>query len=212
MDSMTACAPASSAGRQEGGTEVGPVRRLRRAERREQILAAATRAFARAGFTATSLDDIAAEAGITRVILYRHFESKADMYRAVLDRACTRLAETVGTGDYGEDATAVLVRAAAADPDAFRLLFRHAAREPEFRDQADALTAASAEVARRDLAAQIPSGPWLDWAARLVPALAIEAVIAWLDAGQPDPGQAAGRIGQVIHGAIQAAQPPDQPS
>ena len=212
MDSMTACAPASSAGRQEGGTEVGPVRRLRRAERREQILAAATRAFARAGFTATSLDDIAAEAGITRVILYRHFESKAGMYRAVLDRACTRLAETVGTGDYGEDAIAVLVRAAAADPDAFRLLFRHAAREPEFRDQADALTAASAEVARRDLAAQIPSGPWLDWAARLVPALAIEAVIAWLDAGQPDPGQAAERIGQVIHGAIQAAQPPDQPS
>jgi len=212
MDSMTACAPASSAGRQEGGTEVGPVRRLRRAERREQILAAATRAFARAGFTATSLDDIAAEAGITRVILYRHFESKADMYRAVLDRACTRLAETVGTGDYGEDAIAVLVRAAAADPDAFRLLFRHAAREPEFRDQADALTAASAEVARRDLAAQIPVGPWLDWAARLIPALAIEAVIAWLDAGQPDPGQAAERIGQVIHGAIQAAQPPDQPS
>ena len=207
MDSMTACAPASSAGRQEGGTEVGPVRRLRRAERREQILAAATRAFARAGFTATSLDDIAAEAGITRVILYRHFESKADMYRAVLDRACTRLAETVGTGDYGEDAIAILIRAAAADPDAFRLLFRHAAREPEFRDQADALTAASAEVARRDLAAQIPSGPWLDWAARLVPALAIEAVIAWLDAGQPDPGQAAERIGQVIHGAIQAAQP-----
>jgi AcrR family transcriptional regulator len=204
---MSAGAPASSAGRQEGGTAVGPVRRLRRAERRVQILAAATRAFARAGFTATSLDDIAAEAGITRVILYRHFESKADMYRAVLDRACTRLAETVGTGDYGEDAIAILIRAAAADPDAFRLLFRHAAREPEFRDQADALTAASAEVARRDLAAQIPSGPWLDWAARLVPALAIEAVIAWLDAGQPDPGQAAERIGQVIHGAIQAAQP-----
>jgi AcrR family transcriptional regulator len=209
MDSMSVGAPASSARRQEGEAEVGPARRLRRAERREQILAAATRAFARAGFTATSLDDIAAEAGITRVILYRHFDSKADMYRAVLDRACTRLAETVGTGDYGDDAIPALVRAATADPDAFRLLFRHAAREPEFRDQADALTAASAEVARRDLAAQIPAGPWLDWAARLVPALAIEAVIAWLDAGQPDPGQAAGRIGQVIHGTVQAAQPPD---
>ena len=31
--------------------------------------------------------------------------------------------------------------------------------------------------------------------------------MAWLDAGQPDPGQAAGRIGQAVHGAIQAAQP-----
>ena len=212
MDPMSANSPPGSAQRPEGEAEAGPPRRLRRIERREQILAAATRAFARAGFTATSLNDIAAEAGITRVILYRHFESKADMYRAVLDRACTRLAETVGTGDYGEDAIAVLVAAACADPDAFRLLFRHAAREPEFRDQADALTTASAEVARRDLAAQIPAGPWLDWAARLVPAVATEAVIAWLDAGQPDPGHAAGRIGQVIHGAIQAARPPDRPS
>jgi AcrR family transcriptional regulator len=52
-----------------------PVRRLRRAERREQILAAATRAFARAGFAATSLDDIAAAAGISRAILYRHFDA-----------------------------------------------------------------------------------------------------------------------------------------
>jgi len=184
-------------------------RRLRRAERREQILTAATRAFARAGFAATSLDDVAAEAGITRVILYRHFESKADLYRAVLDRACTRLAEEVGTGDYGDEAIPTLVRAAAADPGAFRLLFRHAAREPEFRDLADSLTAASAEVARHDLAKQIPPGPWLDWAARLIPALTTEAVIAWLDAGQPDPDQAAERIGRAVHGAIQAAGPAD---
>jgi len=211
MDSASTVSPAGGGGRPGGEGEAGP-RRLRRAERREQILGAATRAFARAGFTATSLDDIAAEAGITRVILYRHFESKAGMYRAVLDRACTRLAETVGTGDYGQDAIATLVGAAAADPDGFRLLFRHAAREPQFRDQADALTAASADVARRDLAGQVPAGPWLDWAAALVPAVAIEAVIAWLDAGQPDPGQAAARIGQVIHAAIQAAQPPDQAS
>jgi AcrR family transcriptional regulator len=183
------------------------VRRLPRTERREQILAAATRSFARAGFAATSLDDVAAEAGISRVILYRHFDSKAHLYRAVLDRACARLAETVGTGDYGDDSIPALVRAAAADPGAFRLLFRHAVREPEFREQADSLTAASAEVARRDLAGQIPAGPWLDWAARLIPAVAIEAVIAWLDAGQPDPGQAADRIAQAVHGVIQAAQP-----
>ncbi len=183
-----------------------PVRRLRRPERREQILAAATGAFARTGFAATSVDDVAAEAGITRVILYRHFESKADLYRAVLDRACTLLAQTVGTGDYGEDAIPALVRAAAADPGAFRLLFRHATREPEFRDFTDNLTAASAEVARRDLARQIPPGPWLDWAAQLVPAVTTEAVIAWLDAGQPDPGQAADRIATAVNGAIQAAR------
>ena len=36
---------------------------------------------------ATSLDDIAAEAGVTRVTLYRHFDSMTDLYQAVLDTA-----------------------------------------------------------------------------------------------------------------------------
>lgn len=176
-------------------------RRLPRAERREQILAAATRA----GFADTGLDDVAAEAGVTRVILYRHIDSKADLYRALLDRACTRLAEKVGTDDFGNQAIPSLLEAAAEDPDAFRLLFRYAAREREFRDLTDSLAAASADVTRRNLARQLPPGPWLDWAARLIPTLTTEAVIAWLDAGQPDPEQAAGRISDAIHGVIAAA-------
>jgi AcrR family transcriptional regulator len=192
---------------QRAASPAVPVRRLRRAERREQILDAATRAFARAGFAATGLDDVAAEAGITRVLLYRHFDSKADLYRAVLERACSRIASRVGSDDFDEDAIPALIRAAAADPDAFRLLFRYAAREPEFRDLTDSLNAASTDIARRNLATLIPDSPWLGWASRLIPALTIEAVIAWLDAGQPDPGQAAGRIGQAIGGVIQAAQP-----
>src|SRR5260370_33106079 len=66
---------------------------LPRARRREQILLAATRAFARAGFAATNLEDIATEAGVGRVILYRHFESKAELYRAALRPAEDRLGE-----------------------------------------------------------------------------------------------------------------------
>ncbi|GAA3138006.1 TetR/AcrR family transcriptional regulator [Planomonospora alba] len=184
-----------------------PVRRLRRAERREQILDAATRAFARAGYAATGLDDVAAEAALTRAMLYRHFESKADLYRAVLDRACVRLAEATGGDDFDEGAIPALLRAAAADPDGFRLLFRYAAREPDFRDLIDSITAASREIAHRNLARVIPAGPWLDWAANLIPALTVEAVIAWLEAGRPDPEAAASRIDQAVHGVIAAAQP-----
>ncbi|MFI6941939.1 TetR/AcrR family transcriptional regulator [Streptomyces sp. NPDC050418] len=178
-----------------------------RAERREQILTAATRAFAGGGFTATGLDEVAAEAGITKVLLYRHFESKADLYRAVLDRACTRIAEGVGSDDFDDDAIPALVRAASADPDAFRLLFRHAAREPEFRELVDSLSAASTEVAQRNLARLLPEGPWLNWAAGIVPAFTIEAVIHWLDAGQPDPDRAADHIARAVHGIIEAARP-----
>lgn len=181
-------------------------RRLPRAERREQILTAATRAFARTGFAATGLDDVAAEAGVTHVIVYRHFASKTELYRAVLNRACTRLAESVGTGDYDEGSVPALLRAAAADPDGFRLLFRHATREPEFRDVVDTIRTASTEIALRHLTESIPDGPWRGWAAQLVPTLTLEAVIAWLDAGQPDIDQAARRIRRAIDGVIEAAR------
>ena len=77
-------------------------RRLPRTERREQIIAAATRAFAGAGFAATNLDDIAAEAGVSRAILYRHFDSKTDLYQAVLDSACGRLIASVGADEFTE--------------------------------------------------------------------------------------------------------------
>lgn len=183
------------------------LRRMPRAQRREQVLDAATRAFARAGFGATGLDDVANEAGVTRAILYRHFESKTDLYRAVLDRACARLSDAVGTDDFDESSIAALVRAATADPDGFRLLFRYAAREPEFRAITDSLAATSTEVAHRNLTATMADGPWTRWVARLLPTLTTEAVIAWLDAGRPDPDQAADRIGQAVHGVIQAAGP-----
>ena len=179
-----------------------------RAQRREQILDAAVRAFVRAGFAATNLDDVAAEAGITRVLLYRHFDTKADLYRAALDRACARLTEAVGADNFTENSISALVKAAATDSDGFRLLFRHAAREPEFRDVTDQLAATSAEVAHRNLTATIPDGPWAQWAARLLPTFTTEAVIAWLDAGSPDPDRAADRIGAAVHGIIAAAARP----
>lgn len=183
-----------------------PARRMRRADRREQILDAATRAFARTGYTATGLDDLAEEAGITRVILYRHFDAKQDMYRAVLDRALTRLAATVGTDNFDSDTIPALLRAAAGDPDGFRLVFRHAVREPEFRDLTDTLTATSTEIAHRHLARMIDDERWATWAARVIPSMTIEAVIAWLDTGQPDGEGAADRIRLAVHGVIEAAQ------
>ncbi len=183
------------------GVRPGSVR-LHRKERREQILSAAARAFARAGFAATGLDDVAAEAGVSRVIVYRHFESKADLYRAVLERVLSRLTLA---GDRFTPATIdTLLGAAAEDPDGFRLLFQHAAREPEFKVEIGRFQARSVEIAHRELASAVPDPAWARWAARLSPTVAIEAVIAWLDAGQPDRDQAAARILEVL-AAIPAA-------
>lgn len=171
------------------------------------MLAAATRAFARNGFEATSLDDIAQEAGISKVLLYRHFDSKADLYRAVLDRSLRQLEASVGKDEFTMESVGALLRAAAEDSDGFRLLFHHAAREPEFRGDMDRLRASSVAVARRQLARVIRDRAWTSWAAQLAPTVAVDAVIAWLDAGQPDPDEAAKRIGRVLAAIVKAAQP-----
>lgn len=187
-----------------------PARRLPRAERREQILTAATQAFARSGFAATGLDDIAAEAGISRAILYRHFDSKSDLYRAVLDRVCTRLAAAVGQrpGAFTDAAVDALLTAAAADPAGFRLLFHHVAREPEFRDFAETFRAGMVTAAHRQIASVVPDPAWARWAAQVASTMAVEAITAWLDAGQPTPNQAAERIRHTMSGVISAAQLP----
>lgn len=55
-------------------------------ERRATIVGAAGPLFARDGFAGTKLDDIAAAAGVTKPIVYRHFGSKKDLYLALLHK------------------------------------------------------------------------------------------------------------------------------
>ena len=53
-------------------------------ERRQEILLAALRVFARKGPTATKISDIAAAAGLSHGLVYHYFESKDAVYRALL--------------------------------------------------------------------------------------------------------------------------------
>src|SRR5207253_11406653 len=56
------------------------LRRLPAAERRETLIAAACELFAECGYDHASLDEVAERAGVTKVIVYRHFASKKDLY------------------------------------------------------------------------------------------------------------------------------------
>src|SRR3954447_6219529 len=114
----------------------------RDADRRESILRAAASAFADKGFADTSMDDVAAAAGISRLIVYRHFESKESLYVAVLERVSSRLAqvlaEHLGFEDgTGRAAVAAVMEVGREDPAAFTLLWRHAARESRFAEHAE---------------------------------------------------------------------------
>lgn len=61
-----------------------------RPSRKDDLIDGATRAFERAGFHATSLDTILAEAGVSRMTLYNHFGSKDELIVAALERYARR--------------------------------------------------------------------------------------------------------------------------
>lgn len=67
--------------------------RLPAADRRVQLLRAATAVFARSNFRAARIGDIAAEAGVSEPLLYRHFPSKKALFCELLDRIGRRIVE-----------------------------------------------------------------------------------------------------------------------
>jgi TetR/AcrR family transcriptional regulator len=63
-----------------------PVRqRLSSEDRRQQLIEKAVELFSQRGFSGTRTKDIAAACGVSEGILFRHFATKEDLYRAILD-------------------------------------------------------------------------------------------------------------------------------
>lgn len=167
-----------------------PARRLlRRDERHAAILHAAAAAFARTGFASTSMEDVADACGVTKLIVYRHFDSKEDLYRAILqrvfDRQATELVRQLAGPSSRGIGTRTLLTVAREDPAAFVLLWRQAPREPQFAVYSRELRE-MAVSAVRDLMQIASDDPTFDaWSAAVVVGWLVEAVLTWLEVGDP---------------------------
>ena len=69
--------------------------RLPRDVRRASLLEAALAAFSENGYHATSMDDIAERAGVSKPVLYQHFDSKLDLYLALAARVADDVVATI---------------------------------------------------------------------------------------------------------------------
>jgi AcrR family transcriptional regulator len=161
---------------------------LDRPSRRAAILGAAADAFAGRGFAATSMDDVAACAGITRLIVYRHFDTKEALYAAVLQDVRDRLAEA-GAADSGPGARVAvrsLLSVGRDDPAGVTLLLRHAAREPQFASYADDFREQVITYAEQLMrVARAPVRVRTRWAAETLVSFVFDAVLHWLEDGDP---------------------------
>ncbi|HEX8744655.1 MAG TPA: helix-turn-helix domain-containing protein [Thermoleophilaceae bacterium] len=139
----------------------GPRKRIPSGERRVLILDAALEVFARHGYHAASIDDIAGAAGVSKALIYEHFPSKRHLHAALLERHVGELFEllaaSAATSEPGEVRLEAGVDAFFAyvesRPDAFRMLFRDAV-EPEVAESLRQLATQSAAAVAGLIAAE----------------------------------------------------------
>jgi AcrR family transcriptional regulator len=101
-------------------------------ERRQQLLDIGRHLFAERGFEGTSIEEIAAQAGVSKPVVYEHFGGKEGLYAVVVDREVERLLSTVTTllveADHSrakfEAAAVALLQYINENTDGFRILVR----------------------------------------------------------------------------------------
>jgi AcrR family transcriptional regulator len=80
----------------------GRPRQLAEAERRERLVSAAEQVFVELGYGAANMDDIARRAGMSKKTIYQVFETKQDLFAAVIDSRRNALAAII-EGEGGSD-------------------------------------------------------------------------------------------------------------
>jgi len=139
--------------------------RLSGPQRRERILAAGAEVFAARGYRATSVEDIARAAGVTKPVLYDHFASKRGLFASIMESARDELS-TLGAQAMSADAPPDARLRAAVDtffslverkPAQARVLLVAGRGEPELSDAVHAVQ----EEATARIAALLAAEPQL---------------------------------------------------
>jgi AcrR family transcriptional regulator len=128
-------------------------------------VAAASELFAQRGYEHVSLDEVAARAGVTKVIVYRHFASKQDLYLQLLATHRDDLLRTLAEGMASRAPLRDRVPAVAdawfsyveAHPFAWAMLFQDITGDPEIR----AFHASMRDTARSAIVSLLDAEPSL---------------------------------------------------
>jgi AcrR family transcriptional regulator len=144
---------------QEGG-QSGPV------DTRESIIQGAARVFSRKGYAGATTREIAAEAGVNEVTIFRHFGKKKNLLLAVIERfsALPGLGDALKdklTGDYRQDLTRIaqiFMEMMARNRRVILMTMCEAQRSPEVREIVAQLPARQRQMLGQYLRQQIEAG------------------------------------------------------
>jgi AcrR family transcriptional regulator len=186
---------------------------------RRAVLAAARAAFGRKGYAQTSVDEIAAAAGVTKGAVYHHFEGKEALFRAVhAEVEAVALARAIGAGDRSAPPIDLIVAQlnayldAALDEEIRRITLIDGPALLGFEWAPTADQEVAHEALRSFIAAAIESGEIIDLdadvLAHLIGGLALQAGLLIARAEDPDRTRATlGRaLDAMLHGLAPSAK------
>ena len=150
--------------------------------------------FAEDGYHSAAMEKIAQRAGVTKPVLYQHFESKKELYLALLDADMAILLAQVSAALEGAAGAERIQRGLASyfdyiesNADSFRLLFRETmGADPEFREAIDRFHDAAAgsigAIIREETGKPVAESELL---ARALMGMAEAAATWWIEGKQP---------------------------
>jgi TetR/AcrR family fatty acid metabolism transcriptional regulator len=123
-------------------------------DKRRLLLDAAVRVFARKGYHAARVGDIAEEAGVAYGLLYHYYESKEDVLRSVFRETWHALIATIQSVEEGDDppreqlrkVAEILLRSWKRDPDLVRVLVLEVTRSQLLAGEMDEIAASFAAI------------------------------------------------------------------
>jgi TetR/AcrR family transcriptional regulator, fatty acid metabolism regulator protein len=123
-------------------------------DKRRLLLDASVRVFARKGYHAARVGDIAEEAGVAYGLLYHYFDSKEDVLRSVFRETWRALIETIKSVEEDEDeprehlrkVAEILLRSWRRDPDLVRVLVLEVTRSQHLAEEMDEIVASFAAI------------------------------------------------------------------
>ena len=178
------------------------------ADRRVAILDAARLAFAEGNYHEVSLDAVAARAGVSKALLYEHFDSKRELYVAMLEAHTQDLVGRIGTAVAGaEPGEERLLAGLEAFLDfvqdrrgGWRIIFRNVG-DPDvasaFASLRDGVAAAIAALMSEEAQAAFPDAPEREQTIEMVAQQLVGAMQSLADWWEAHPGVPRERVLQV---------------
>ena len=196
-------------------------------DKRRLLLDAAVHVFARRGYHASRVGDIAAEAGVAHGLLYHYFSSKEEVLESIFRETWSELLTSVrDVEESGAPAreqlrqvAAILLRSWRRDPDLVRVLVREVTRSPELGRRVGDIGEAFAAIERIVRRGQAEGEFREELDARLASVIfygAMEEILTgWVLELLPDDEEAVARaeltLVEIVVGGLSGALPSGRP-